>query len=48
MAQIGNAANSKLNGEWCKHARRGLKKYTAKIRRQNDKKIIINELLIDL
>jgi hypothetical protein len=35
-----NATNMKMNGEWCKHARRWIKKQTAKKRRQNDKKVI--------
>jgi len=42
MAQIGNAENSKLNGEWCKHVRKRLKmkRRTSKIRRMVGKKII--------
>ena len=40
MKHPGNAANSKLNGEWCKHARPWGKKMTSKIRRNMDKKII--------
>lgn len=40
MKQIGNAQNSKLNGEWAKHVRRKWKKQTSKIRRNHDKKII--------
>ena len=38
MAQVGNAANSKLNGEWGKHVR--WKRQTSKLRRLYDKKII--------
>lgn len=40
MKQVGNAENSKLNGEWAKHVRRGSKKSTSGKRRVNDKKII--------
>ena len=40
MAQIGNAENSKLNGEWAKHVRGKIKRYTTKVRRSVDKKII--------
>ena len=49
MAQIGNAANSKLNREWAKHVRKRLrmKRRTAHIRRQHDKKIL-NQMLTDL
>lgn len=50
MAQVGNAANSKLNREWAKHVRKrlGTKRRTSHIRRQKDKKIIVNHLLNDL
>jgi hypothetical protein len=41
MKQVGNAANSKLNGEWAKHVRGSWKKHTSKLRRQQDKKILI-------
>jgi hypothetical protein len=40
MAQIGNANNCKLNGEWAKHVRGKFKRYTSKVRRAVDKKII--------
>lgn len=42
MAQVGNAENSKLNGEWGKHVRKRLKmkRQTSKIRRMIGKKII--------
>lgn len=40
MKQVGNAENSKLNGEWAKHVRRWGKKFTSGKRRMNDKKII--------
>lgn len=35
--------NMKLNGEWCKHARRWLKKMTSKYRRVEGKKILRKE-----
>ena len=40
MAQIGNAANSKLNLEYAKHVRRFMKQQTAKKRRAVDKRIV--------
>lgn len=40
MKHPGNAANSKLNGEWAKHVRSFWKKLTAKKRRAAGKKII--------
>lgn len=45
MAQIGNANNCKLNGEWAKHVRGKFKRYTSKVRRAVDKKIIRQTLL---
>ncbi len=44
MAQIGNAENSKLNGEWAKHVRKRnkMKRFTSKKRRAIAKKIILN------
>lgn len=42
MTRIGNAENSKLNGEWGKHVRKRLKmkRQTSKIRRQRSKALI--------
>ena len=37
-------ANSSLNGEWCSHAKKWLKKRTSGLRRLYDKKIIREEL----
>lgn len=42
--KVGNKQNSFLNGEWAKHMRSGGKKFTSKIRRLFDKKLIREEL----
>lgn len=42
--RVGNKENSFLNGEWAGHVRNWGKKFTAKIRRNMDKKIIRKEL----
>lgn len=42
--RVGNKQNSFLNGEWAKHMRRGGKRFTSKIRRMFDKKVIREEL----
>ena len=45
--RVGHKENSYLNGEWAGHVRKFGKKWTAKIRRNVDKKVIkkeINEL----
>ena len=42
--RVGNKQNSFLNGEWAGHVREWGKKFTNKIRRNVDKKIIKNEL----
>ncbi len=45
--RVGHKENSFLNGEWAGHVRKWGKKWTAKIRRNVDKKVIkkeINEL----
>jgi hypothetical protein len=44
MAQVGNAANCKLNGEWGKHVRGKWKKLTSKLRRILDKKVVRDRL----
>lgn len=44
MAQVGNKANSALNGEWAKHVRGKQKRLTARMRRQASKKVIANEV----
>lgn len=44
MAQIGNAENSKINGERGKHVRKKMKKYTSKLRRISNKGIIKDRL----
>ena len=41
--RVGHKENSFLNGEWAGHVRRFGKKWTAKIRRNADKKIIRKE-----
>ena len=43
MAQIGNKQNAKLNGEWGKHVRGWAKRFTAKCRRNESKRIILSE-----
>jgi hypothetical protein len=44
----GHAANSKINGEWGAHVKKGEKKSTSGKRRIKDKKIIRDEInLID-
>ena len=40
----GNKQNSFLNGEWAGHVRKAWKKLTSKLRRNEDKKIIRNDL----
>jgi len=42
--RVGNKINMTLNGEWAKHVRPGLKKWTSKLRRCLSKKIIRDEL----
>ena len=42
--RVGNKINTVLNGEWVKHARPSLKKWTAKLRRCLSKKVIRDEL----
>lgn len=41
--RVGHKENSFLNGEWAGHVRRFDKKWTAKIRRNVDKKVIKQE-----
>jgi hypothetical protein len=41
--RVGHKENSFLNGEWAGHVRKFGKKWTAKIRRNVDKKIIKEE-----
>ena len=41
--RVGHKENSFLNGEWAGHVRRLGKKWTAKIRRNVDKKVIRKE-----
>lgn len=41
--RVGHKENSYLNGEWAGHVRKWGKKWTAKIRRNADKKIIRKE-----
>ena len=40
MKHPGNSKNAKLNGEWGKHVRGKMKRFTSKLRRANDKRII--------
>lgn len=42
--RVGNKQNSFLNGEWAKHMRSGGKRFTSKVRRMFDKKVIREEL----
>jgi hypothetical protein len=42
--RVGNKQNSFLNGEWAGHVRKAWKKLTSKLRRNEDKKIIRNDL----
>ena len=42
--RVGNKQNSFLNGEWAGHVRGWGKRFTAKIRRTVDKKVIRQEL----
>jgi len=44
MSNVGNKANSFLNGEWAKHVRGKWKKLTSKLRRNKDKQIIKQDL----
>jgi len=46
--RVGHKENSFLNGEYAGHVRRFGKKWTAKIRRNVDKKVIKNDLKDDL
>jgi len=41
--RVGHKENSFLNGEWAGHVRKFGKKWTAKIRRNTDKKVIRKE-----
>jgi len=41
--RVGHKENSFLNGEWAGHVRKFGKKWTAKIRRNVDKKVIRKE-----
>ena len=41
--RVGHKENSFLNGEWAGHVRKFGKKWTAKIRRNVDKKVIKQE-----
>jgi len=41
--RVGHKENSYLNGEWAGHVRKWGKKWTAKIRRNVDKKVIRKE-----
>jgi len=41
--RVGHKENSFLNGEWAGHVRKWGKKWTAKIRRNVDKKVIKKE-----
>jgi len=41
--RVGHKENSFLNGEWAGHVRKFGKKWTAKIRRNVDKKVIKKE-----
>ena len=42
--RVGNKKNSFLNGEWAGHVRAWGKKFTARLRRAEDKKIIRQEV----
>jgi hypothetical protein len=42
--RVGNKINSAMNGEWCKHARPSGKKFTARLRRAEDKKVVLTGL----
>ncbi len=46
--RVGNKGNSILNGEWAGHVRKWGKFFTAKARRNVDKKIIKNEIKNEL
>jgi len=41
--RVGHKENSYLNGEWAGHVRKWGKKWTAKIRRNVDKRVIRKE-----
>lgn len=40
----GNKENALLNGEWGKHVRKWMKKFTSSVRRTKNKKILNNSL----
>ena len=42
--RVGNKQNSFLNGEWAGHVRKWGKFFTAKVRRNVDKRVIRDEL----
>lgn len=42
--RVGHSANSKLNGEWDGHVRKWMKKITSGKRRNQDKRIIREEI----
>lgn len=42
--RVGHAANSKLNGEWAKHAKKWMKRVTSGKRRAQDKILIRKEI----
>jgi hypothetical protein len=42
--RVGNKQNSFLNGEWAGHVRAWGKRFTAKMRRNVDKRVIKKEL----
>jgi len=46
--RVGHKENSFLNGEWAGHVRKWGKKFTAKIRRNVDKKVIREEVKNEL
>lgn len=46
--RVGHKENSFLNGEWAGHVRAWGKKFTAKKRRNVDKKVIKNDLKNEL
>ena len=48
MMRKGNKQNSLLNGEWASHVKKKMKKFTSRLRRQNDQKIIREELKWEL
>jgi len=44
--RVGHKQNSFLNGEWAGHVREDGKKHTSRIRRNEDKKVIKEELAL--